>query len=104
MEAIQFQLFLESLLASLWSIRCLPSDVSHDIWNRRHAECSAKISLAFDIHLITYRQDFLLRDLLTSASVAFQGKPFPCPENAGPTISWYELHRRRPDILQLRDF
>lgn len=104
MDTFAFIKLLEVIASSIWAVRCLPLDCHHEDWLRAHASVHSQIALGYELNIITWDQSQRLRALLSNAALQYCGLPFPSSLNAGPTIPWYELHKRNSAVLQLRGF
>lgn len=90
----QLKTFLENFLFALVRFRMLGIDQRGDYhdwagWGRLRG----RLALASELRLITIEQENLLSSLIDNADI-HKGRPFPDERNAGPVISWFELHKR----------
>ncbi|CAD5109560.1 hypothetical protein PSEWESI4_03865 [Pseudomonas carbonaria] len=84
----QFSKFLSSILAALTELRCVGADRYN--WG---IDARAQIYLAHSLGIISFDQLELLSGLITNARM-HAGRHFPSERNAGPVITWFELHKR----------
>ncbi len=90
----QLKTFLDNFLHALVRFRMLGLDQRGDYhdwsaWGRLRG----RLALATELLLITTEQEKLLSSLIDNADI-HKGRPFPDERNAGPFISWWELHKR----------
>lgn len=90
----QLKTFLDNFLHALVRFRMLGLDQRgdyHDLSAWWRLRC--RLALATELLLITTEQEKLLSSLIDNADI-HKGRPFPDERNAGPFISWWELHKR----------
>lgn len=90
----QLKTFLDTFLCSLVRFRMLGSEQRGDYhdwsaWGRLRG----RLACASELRLITSDQEKLLSGLIDNADI-YKGHPFPDERNAGPFITWWELHKR----------
>lgn len=90
----QMKTFLENFLFALVRFRILGIDQRGDYqdWSA-FGRLHGRLSVALELGLITHQQSNLLDALIRNAD-DHKGLPFPDKRNAGPCISWFELHKR----------